>query len=379
MVELVVVVAVVTVGVLVWRVSPMLTRPASWRSSVSVGQIHPAVANLLVHRGEPSPEVAQTAALALARSDRRLSVEERDGIPFLRLLDEAKGEPPLRPFEELVLQRVRQRMGDRLDYVPTAALGPGDGSAYTRWRNEFRKALLDEAVTQGLIHRDRYGKAWRTPTGLRAALWWRRRVAHTPRFMRRRRLLEARTGWPLRWPHDIWSSSGGAWHLVPTAALRRPAWGAVWNLVLLALAAVGALTIDLVYPVPHRAAVGVALGFLTLAMVGIWLPAGRKVRRVPTDAVFRGTVICRFDNEWWDEDAMNIHTSHHCSVEDPATRQAWTFRYGGAKRPLFGGSPPPVDDRFQVGDVVQIHCDPRHCTVHRMERVDPVLRVSGPV
>jgi hypothetical protein len=85
---------------------------------------------------------------------------------------------------------------------------------------------------------------------------------------------------------------------VPTAALRRPAWGAVWNLVLLALAAAGALTIDLVYPLPHRATVGAVLGILTLATAGIWLPASRSVRRVPIDTAFRGAVNCRFDSEW---------------------------------------------------------------------------------
>ena len=323
MVDLVVVVVVLVVAVRMWRISPMLVRKTSWRPSVSVRRIHPAVADLLVRRGEPSPRVAEAAALALARAGRRLSVEERDGIPVLRLRIEAEDESPLSPIEELALRRVRERMGNGMDYVPVAALGPGDGSPYTRWRGDFCKALLDEAVSQGLMYRDRYGKAWRTPVGLRAAFWWRRQVASVPRFVRHQRRLEARTGWPLRWPRDIWSSSGGAWHLVPTAPLRRP----------------------------------------------IWIPANR---RTPADTTFHGAIICRFDNEFWNEDSMIIHTSHHFSVENPARRQAWTFRYGGAERPLFGRSEPQTDDRFQVGDVVEIHCDPRRRTVHRVERVDPV-------
>jgi len=357
MVYLVVLVAVLAVGAGVRRALLMRERSGSLRSSVPVGQVHPAVADLLVNRGEPSPGLAHAAALVLARSDRRLNVEERDGIPVLRLRDEAEGEPRLRSFEELVLQRVRQRMGDRLDYVPAAALGPGDGSAYARWHSELRM----------------------TSAGIRAALWWRRRIAPAPRFVRRERRLAARTGWPRRWPREIWSSSGGTWHLVPTAALRRPAWGAVWNLVLLAFAAAGALTIDLVFPVPHRATVGAALGVLTLAAAGIWLPASRRVRRAPVDAAFRGTVICRFDNEWWDENSGIIHTCCHCSVEDPAAGQAWTFQYGEATRPLFGGSPPAVDDRFQVGDIVDIYCNPRQRILRRMERVDPALRGTGSV
>jgi len=379
MVYLVVLVAVLAVGAGVRRALLMRERSGSLRSSVPVGQVHPAVADLLVNRGEPSPGLAHAAALVLARSDRRLNVEERDGIPVLRLRDEAEGEPRLRSFEELVLQRVRQRMGDRLDYVPAAALGPGDGSAYARWHSELREALLDEAVTQGLMHRDRHGKVRMTSAGIRAALWRRRRIAPAPRFVRRERQLAARTGWPRRCPREIWSSSGGAWHLVPTAALRRPAWGAVWNLVLLAFAAAGALTIDLVFPVPHRATVGAALGVLTLAAAGIWLPASRRVRRAPVDAAFRGTVICRFDNEWWDENSGIIHTCCHCSVEDPAAGQAWTFQYGEATRPLFGGSPPAVDDRFQVGDIVDIYCNPRQRILRRMERVDPALRGTGSV
>jgi hypothetical protein len=377
MIDVVVLAAVLAVGAGVRRALLMRERSASPRSSVPLGQIHPAVADLLVNRGEPSPGSAHTAALALARSDRRLNVEERDGIAVLRLREEAEGDPRLRPFEELVLQRVRQRMGDRSDYVPAAALGPGDGSAYTRWRSELRRSLLDEAVTQGLMHRDRHGKVRMTTAGIRAALWWRRRIAPAPRFMRLERRLEARAGWPRRWPRDIWSSSGGAWHLVPTAALRRPAWGAVWNLVLLALAAAGALTIDLVYPRPHQATVGAAVGILTLATAGVWLPAGRRIRRAPVDAAFRGTVICRFDNEWWDENSAIVYTSYHCSVEDPAAGQAWTFKYAEARRPLFGGGPPPVDDRFHVGDIVDVHCNPRRRALHRMERVAPALRGSG--
>lgn len=66
----------------------------------------------------------------------------------------------------------------------------------------------------------------------------------------------------------------------------------------------------------------------------------------------------------------------HCSVEDLATGQAWTFQYGETTRPLFGGGPPPVDDRFQVGDVVDVHCNPRRRVLHQMERVNPVLRAT---
>lgn len=170
MFRLVVLAAVMAVGAGVWR-AWLMGRSVSPRISVPVEQIHPAVADLLVNRGEPSPGLAPTAALALARSDRRLHVVELDGIAVLRLRDETQDEPPLRPYEELVFQRVRQRMGDRLDFVPVAALGPGDGSPYTRWRTELRKALLDEAVTQDLMRRGRDGKARRTLAGLRAALW----------------------------------------------------------------------------------------------------------------------------------------------------------------------------------------------------------------
>lgn len=224
---------------------------------------------------------------------------------------------------------------------------------------------MDEAATLGLMRRGRDGKARRTVAGLRAALWWRRRITPAPRRLGFRRL-NAWNGWPLTRPLDIWSSSGDAWHLVPTAALRRPIWGAVWNLVLIALAAAGAFTVDLAAPVPHRAIVGAGLGVLTLAATGLWLPAGRKVRSVPTDAVFRGTVICHFANSWWDEENMISHDCYHCSVEDPATRQAWTFQYGEIQRSIFGR--PSSDERFQVGEVVEIRCNPRRRVLHRMER-----------
>lgn len=109
-----------------WSASPRVPTP--------VKQIHPAVADFLVNRGEVSPALAQTAALAMSRSNRRLRVQERDGVPVLRLRDETEGEPPLSPYEELVYQRVRQRMGDRLGYLrlrlwaPVTA-GPTAGGA----------------------------------------------------------------------------------------------------------------------------------------------------------------------------------------------------------------------------------------------------------
>jgi hypothetical protein len=361
--------------------TPAGRRPASPRAAVPRDQIHPALADLLVNRGEVSPDLARTAALAMARAGRGLSVEDRDGVPMLRLRDDAAAEPSLLPFEKRVIKRVRARMGDRMDHVPAAALGPGDGYPYTRWRPKIHKALLEEAVEQGLMRRMPFGKTWRTGAGFRAALWWRWRGGGAPpsphlRFNRR---LSARTGWPLRYRQDIWSPGEGAWHIVPTAPLWRPAWGAIWNVVLLGLAALGALALDLVVqPNRHRADVAAVVGILTLATLGMWLPFQRRIRRVPTDATFRGTVVCRFDNEFWDENNDTIYTRSHCSVEDPAAGQAWTFRYLETSGSLWRSSAPPTDERIRVGDVVDIRCNPRRRTVRSLERVDPAVRASDP-
>lgn len=357
-------------------------QPASRPAPAPPSQIHPAVADLLVNRGRLSPGLARTAALAMAHAGRGLSVEDHDGVPMLRLREDADAEPPLLPFEKRVIKRVRARMGDRMDHVPAAALGPGDGYQYTRWCPKMHKALLEEAVEQGLMRRIPFGKTWRTGAGFRAARWWRRRggIAPARRHPRLDRRLSARTGWPLRYAQDIWSPGEGAWHVVPTAPLARPAWGAIWNVVLLGLAASGALTLDLVVqPNRHRAGVAVVVGIVTLAALGMWVPFQRRIRRVPTDATYRGTVVCRFDNEFWDENADTIYTRSHCSVEDPATGRAWTFRYLETSDSRWRASAPPTDERFRVGDVVDIHCDPRRRTVYSMERVDPAVRASDSV
>lgn len=343
--------------------------PAPALSAVPVAQIHPAVADLLVHRGEPSPSLARTATLAMARAGGALSVEDRDGIQTVCLREEPNHEPPLRPFEELMLQRVRQRMGEAMDHVPLAALGPGDGSPYTRWRLEMRKALLEEAVAQRLIRASRRDLNWRTPAGIRAALWWRRRIPRAQRFIKSDRRLEARTGWPRHQSHDIWSSTGGTWHLVPTAPLENPSWGATWNLVLLALALAGALTMDLASASPHRPIIAATLTLLAMAIAGAWLPAGRARHRIPRDATFRGTIICRFDSDFWNEESGEITTSYHCSIEDPTTEQAWTFEYATTSRLLYAAKPQPYAS-FDVGDTVDVHCDPRARTLHSIERVE---------
>ena len=376
-VALVVLVAVLAACAGLWRVVLVRGRSVPPLSPLLVEQIHLAVADLLVNRGEPSPGLAQSTALFLARSGRRLALEEHDGVQVLRLRGGMRQEPPLRPFEELVVERIRQRMGDRLDHVPAAALGPGDGSAYNMWLRAFRRALAEEAVGQGLMRRGRDESTRLTPAGRRAARWWCRQIAPVPRLLPLSHVakLEARTERPLRRPHEIWSPSGGAWHLAHTAPLRRPVWWPVWNIALLAVA--GAVV--LLLPVAHRALVCGALLLLALAAVGLWLPARRTFRREPTDATFRATVICRFAHEWYSDHPSTIHTtcccSCCCSVEDPATRQAWTFELNESRRPFSRfPSTPPADERFQVGDIVEVHCNPRRRVLHRMMPVDPVPR-----
>ncbi|MFE9449983.1 DUF2207 family protein [Streptomyces sp. NPDC006739] len=393
-----------------------------------------AVVNLLIGGGEVTPKAIETTALELVGRGRLRAERKSDGTLTVRLDPEPRDHRPLRPFEELLLERVRHRCRFHVDRVPIAALGPGDGDEYWVWWRGFQQGVRDEAMALGLIRpprrkwatwlsgggvaievwlgmlsiaaligkgvfhvvlalsipgillpfifSDRFpGRSGRrlTVEGRRAATWWRRSpdaAEHRPPA-RQVGAKGPQSALPVRESRRIWSSYGGSWHVVDTAPLDRPRWGHIWQIVLLALAGC-TTTAALALPatrVPHGAALAVGPALLGVLGWALWLPARRRIQAVPTELTFRGAVICRFDYVTQGGEPPTATTHYCCSVEDPASGKAWSFEVDTWDRSLFSRETnPTLADRFLVGDVVEVHCAPRRRVVYRMTVVEAVPR-----
>lgn len=399
-------------------------------------QIPPAVVNLLLGGGEVTPKAIETTAVALAAAGWLRPERKADGTRTVRWNSALRGGEPLRPFEERLRERVRQRAGSRVDRVPVAALGPGDGDEYWVWWRGFQQSVREEALALGLLRpgRDRgrrwavrgagvvvwlaflyvcwefsprlalvlgvvtpnywltwtmrvprTSRPWLSAAGRRAAKWWRHSELGTEHRLPARQ--DAAKGpesaLPVREPRQIWSSYGGAWHIVETAPLDAPKWGRLWNLVLLGLAActICAATvtvflnvpIPISLPVPYRVLITAAPLLLSAAAVAFWLPSYRRIQRVPAEAVFRGAVISRWDYTTNTDDPPSSTRHYCCSVEDPGSRQAWSFQMRESRHGLLAAWDDPVRDLPRVGDVVDVRCSPRR---HRMHRITVVKAVS---
>ncbi len=401
-----------------------------WREAVPlptpppVEDIHPVVADLLMHRGRAlCADAVRTTALSLA-DEGWLGKEERpDGTVVLRWDPRSHGRRIPRPHERLVRRRVRQRADDRTGELPLAALGPGDGDAYTTWLRDFQQAVRDEAVAQGLVRLDRAGGARRiawtcsvllaaaaayasfpalpqgafallvpplvlpflrlprsrprlTPGGRRAARWWRRRRAGGHRHRRRHTAgHEAVAALPHRASRRIWSRAGGEWHTTETEPLDGTPASLPHQVHVLAVVACAGGVLGAVYAHgPLRTSLA-ALPFLVLLpMSAGWLRDRRRRRRFPSDLTFRGVVISRFTLRQELDEYPTVHIVRCCSVEDPATRHAWTFKTDESvvvQPPVRG----PHTDEFTVGDLVEVHCDPRR---RRLHRLTPIAPAAGP-
>jgi hypothetical protein len=392
-------------------------------------RIPPAVVNLLLGSGEVTPKAIETTAAALVAAGRLRPENKADGTRTVRWNSELRGSEPMRPFEKLLIERVRQRTGTRVDRVPVAALGPGDGDGYWIWWRGFQQSVREEALALGLLRpardRDRRwavrgagvvvwlgflyvcwefsarlalvlgaftpvywlmwvdrvprtSRPWLTAAGRRAAKWWRHSELGAEHRLPARQdgVKGPESALPVREPRQIWSSYGGAWHTVETAPLDAPKWGRPWNLVLLALAAgaVCAATVTVFLTmsvVPYRVLTAVAPLVLLVAAVAFWLPAYRRYQRVPAEAAFRGAVISRWDYTTHTDDPPSTTRHYCCSVEDPGSGQAWSFQMRESHHSLFDTRANRLSGLPRVGDVVDVRCSPRRHKMHRITVVEP--------
>ncbi|MFF7945762.1 DUF2207 family protein [Streptomyces griseorubiginosus] len=394
-----------------------------------------AVVNLLLGDGEVTPKAIETTALEMARTGRLKAERKADGTVTVRPVPGKAGPASLRPFEELLVERVRHRCRNGVDRVPVGALGPGDGDEFWVWWRGFQQSVRDEARALNLIRpaRNTYLTlllrtvvlvAWFG--SLYAVLPWCPRWAgdvvlvvlpvsavaavQRPPFRVRsgprltaagrqaarkvrnstdaavHRLPKQQVGadgpesaLPVRESRLIWSSYGRSWHVVDTAPLDPPRWGHTWQLVLLVVSVCAVATTTLIATLTRHIPYGGALVAATL-LVGalLWvllLPARRRVLAVPAELRLRGVVICRWDYETHYDDPLTDITHYCCAIEDPASHKAWSFEVHRWSRPMFSGRKnPELADRFRVGDVVDVHCSPRRRQVHRISVVEAVPR-----
>ena len=412
----------------------------AWRPAPSWDNLHPAVANLLLGGGKLTTEAVEATALALAQAGVLDAREEADGTVTVQPTDSTPvdGNPGSRTLAGLdaeVLTRLRQRAVGDAGRTPVAALGPGDGADFSAWWGPFARAVRSEARSFGLADDE---DAWVARTSLVVARclvvaaciylclervpalgapllgiftfslftvvpYWtiERPYRLTAAGRRLARQLRAGTGaerrfpgrglWKrLRWEdrvglvmpksRRVWSSYGGAWHLVETSPLRWSSWGRIPSLVGLGSALVVVLGFIAIYDATVQARLVAAAVVLAVAATPalLWLRVHRNLRRLPAEAEFRGPIISLWENESISggEEERPTSTIYYCaSVEDPGSGLAWSFRVGSSQQPLYRvGARGPLADRYHLGDMVEVSCNPRRLRPRRITVVDPAPR-----
>ncbi|MET9914087.1 hypothetical protein ABZZ74_46500 [Streptomyces sp. NPDC006476] len=395
-------------------------------------QLAAAMVNVLLGDGEVTPKAIETTALALVRAGHLRCEQKADGTLTVRPALGTVGLRPLRPFEELLMERVRHRCRFGVDRVPIEALGPGDGDEYWIWWRGFERSVRDGAMAMGLTRPARKKSlilllrgaaitAWfgllcvclpwspyvlrivlvvllnvsmfgvamidrfpirtrprLTALGRQAAQWWRDDDTGAEHRLPRRQVGAngPESALPVREARRIWSAYGKSWHVVDTAPLDPPRWGHLWQLVILGVAACAAtITVALSVHIPFRGELAASPVLVGAVMSALWLPARRRVQAVPAELTFRGAVISRWDFETHHDDPLTDVTHYCCAIEDPASRKGWSFEVNEWRRPMFTADKnPTLKDRFRVGDVVDIHCSPRRRRVYRISVVEAVPR-----
>ncbi|WP_406362708.1 DUF2207 domain-containing protein [Streptomyces sp. NBC_00715] len=395
------------------------------------------VVNLLLGGGEATPKGIETTALEMVRTGRLQGEQKADGTLTVRTIPPTADAAPLRLVETLVVERIRQRSRSGVDRVPIGALGPGDGDEFWVWWRDFQKRVRDETTALGLIRpaRNKYvtltyrgaalaawfgalwaGVSW-SPDGIRIllqavlvlSLLGLVRLSDVPLGSEPRLTAEGRQAareWrthdrdgehrlpkhqvgtagpesalPVREPRQIWSSYGRTWHVVDAGPLDPPRWGHLWQFVVLAVTVcvgfVAMLVVSLTARPPYSWEWDSAPVLTGVLLWSLWLPARRHVLAVPDESSFRGAVISRWDYDTHYDDPHTDVTHYCCSIEDPATRKAWSFEVDRWSRPMFSHKAnPQLKDRFRVGDIVDVHCSPRQRKIHRISVVEAVSRAD---
>lgn len=384
----------------------------------------PAVVAYLLNDAKVSEAVFTRALLSLGE-DGWLRIEPEDaGVPVVRI-NRLPAPGQVRPFEQLALERVVQRMGT-LTNVPLSALTSNEGEDYAPWWKRFREAVTAQAREAGLITRGvldvvactvpfglstaagiaaalastsiaagvgaavgvliicsiivaRADRPKLTDRGKAAADWWRQHGGGFDGAVIADRLppgalpsphspesLAAQGSAPLPDGY-VWSSYGGRWHTVKVGSLDVPSWGK--PMVAVILGVFGVFFTLPAFAIGHFGVGGSTGALITLApltlfgalILGTWLPANRRRASIPSHGAFTGQVVKRWTYESGGEDST---TYYCCCVDDGVSPESWSFRIQHA-----------LYDQMRVGDVVSVAFNPRW---HQLEQLQLTTPAPGP-
>ena len=388
-------------------------------------QLPPAIVAYLLNGAKVSQAVFTRALLTLGE-DGWLRIEPEDsGVPVVRI-NRLPAPGQVRPFEQLALERVVQRMGTATN-VPLSALTSDEGEDYAPWWKRFGEAVLAQAREAGLVTRGvldsvacvvpfglsiaagvaggiatqliaggfgigvavffvsaivmaAIDRPKLTDQGKAAVEWWRQHGGGFDGAVIADRLppgaspapyspesLAAQGSAPLPDGY-VWSSYGGRWRTIKVGSLDGPSWGKPATAV--ALGVFGAF-FTLPATVIGRLLIHGGLGTLvsvaplTLSaalILGVWLPANRRRAAIPAHVEFIGQVVKRWTYETRREDSSTTH--YCCCVDDGTSPEGWSFRIKSA-----------FYYRLSVGDMVSVAVNPRW---HKLKQMLPASPAPGP-
>ncbi len=150
---------------------------------------------------------------------------------------------------------------------------------------------------------------------------------------------------------EVWSSYGGRWRVVRVAAVSRPRWGWPSQLAIITVLFAG-ITTGVALAVPDRAwDVPVSAGIPALSWLSIfagWLPAYRRIRKIPREESIEAAVVRRWTRAVCDRDGNVTGIRYVCAFDDGESPVAFSF---GVARETW--------ERLTVGDHVRLEIGSR--------------------
>lgn len=391
-------------------------------------QVPPAIVAYLLSDAKVNEGVFTRTLLSLG-DDGWLRIEPEDsGVPVVRI-NRLPAPGQVRPFEQLALERVVQRMGTATN-VPLSALTSNEGEDYTPWWKRFRDAIRIHARDAGLVTGGvlnavacvvplgisiaaaiaagvvignvsagigigvgvmfvstiimaAIDRPKLTERGKEAAEWWRLHGGGFDGAVIADRLppgaspspnspeaLAAHGSAPLPEGY-VWSSYGGHWRTIKVGSLDGPSWGRPLTAVMLC---VFGLFFTLPATVVGRLLIHGAIGTLisiaplslcALLLFGVWLPANRRAAMVPTHAEFVGQVVKRWTYE----------RSSGGEDSDPKTYYCCCIDDGTSPEGWSFSILEPIWHRVRVGDMVSVAFNPRW---HKIKKLELNAPAPGP-
>jgi hypothetical protein len=383
-------------------------------------QLPPTVVAFLLQNGKVTAEVFSRCLLSLAE-DGWLRIEPQDsGVPMVRVV-RLPAPHEVKPFEQLAMERVVQRMGT-LTHVPLSALTSSEGEDYEPWWKNFGEAVTAEARSAGMFGRrfsvafscmlplavavvgavtlgaltassiagilggglaayiglaiivNVIGRTQLTDAGRAAAAWWRERGGGLGGAVITDRLppgavpsahstesLVARGSEPLPDDH-VWSSYSGQWRMVKVGSPDVPSWGHPSGAVVLGVfGTFFTVPLTMVGHFVVGGGLGILLGLAPAAITGtLILGAWLPAYRRRAAIPTHEEFTGQIVKRWSYESGGDDSTTYYCCIDDDSSQEGWSFRI---EHTLY--------TRMRVGDIVTVDFNPRWHTVNQIALAMP--------